>query len=181
MRIGAGRWLMLCLMCNVQTIERVGRYRYQECGLDNVWLENCPMRVCLECNAEYPVLPDAIATAKMIAKLIVVLPYKLDGDVVLFLRNLLTFSSEQFATLLGTTRQAVSGWENKRHALSPLFDFRLRLVAVERLFPIGEQVPIQQEINRVIRVAYKDEVADGVDVIQVPLPSRHAAGYQSTM
>jgi DNA-binding transcriptional regulator YiaG len=165
---------MLCPICNLPTLEKVGRYRYQECGLDNVWLGNCPMRVCPQCKGEYPELPDALTTAKAIAKILIVQPYQLNGSIVLFLRNLMCFTSEQFAMLLGTTRQEVSRWENKRNALSPLFDFRLRLIVVERLFPVGEQIPIQQEINRVIRVAYKDEIADAGEVIQVPLQGHQA-------
>jgi transcriptional regulator with XRE-family HTH domain len=165
---------MNCIKCNVLTVERTVRYHYQECGLDNVWLVNCRARTCPKCKAVYPVLPDAEIAARAIAKLILTKPYKLDGDVVLFLRKLMGLTSEQLAALLATTRVGVSRWENGKTEISALFDFRLRLVAVERLFPVTEQIPLNQEINRVIRVAYTDEM-DEIDTIEVPPPHTYQA------
>lgn len=158
---------MRCQNCDGLTEEKIGRYHYTECGLDNVWLLKCRMRVCPKCSSEYPELPDADVTAKAVAKVIMSSHFKLDGDSVLFLRKLMMLTAEQLAALLGSNRVAISRWENDKHEMSALYDFRLRLIAVERLFPVDEQVLLNQEINRVIRVAYRDEL-DELGLIEVP-------------
>jgi len=133
------------------------------------------MRVCPKCDAEYPELPDADTASKSIAKVILTKQYKLDGDSIVFLRKLMSLTSEQFAALLSTTRIEVSRWENGKVNISALFDFRLRLIAVERLFPVSEQLMLNQEINRVIRVAYSESPYDDFGLIEVPTPSPYVS------
>ena len=49
---------MKCEMCKGETvIKRDQRYRYTECGLDNVYLEGIDLRVCEACGEASPRIP----------------------------------------------------------------------------------------------------------------------------
>src|SRR5687768_9073559 len=97
-------------------------HRYIESGLSFVLLTNMVFLVCL-CG-EQPLLPDAKSLSVAIAEQLIRRPLRLTSEAIRFLRKALGMTSDEFAVLLGTTRQEVSRWENGHTQVSGLIDLR---------------------------------------------------------
>ncbi|MGZ8219573.1 helix-turn-helix domain-containing protein, partial [Methylomagnum sp.] len=95
----------------------MNHYHYQECGLDNVWLEN---------GYEFHETPygkgvsflNAGALDATIAKALTEKPAPLTGKELRFLRIMLNLSQKTVGELMGKEAQTVALWE-KADALKP--------------------------------------------------------------
>src|SRR2546426_1997962 len=150
---------MFCPKCKIEMGKTRGRHQYRECGLDNVWLENCEMFVCPQCSMHLPILPDVRRLTMMIAHAIVTQEARLDGDAILFLRKALQFTAQELAHILGVHRVEVSRWENNKVAIDPYHDFKLRLEVIDRIIPVDKQRRLREEVTLILQRAYKRDVA----------------------
>jgi DNA-binding transcriptional regulator YiaG len=149
---------MFCPNCDVELIEILGQHHFTECGLDNVWLRDWKMLECKTCNYRIPVLPDAMLIAQLLTEKMVVIGSRLNGDGVRFLRKNMHLASEALAQMLGTTRVEISRWENGANEISPFYDFKLRLIAIDRLVPVDRRSVLFLELCRIVRTVYNPDV-----------------------
>lgn len=159
---------MRCTQCSSQMRETTGRYQYRECGLDNVWLEDWPMFVCGECRLTLPLLPNAEDAVRLVTRSLVRQPGRLDGDTVLFLRKALGLKSGELGHLLKVTRITISRWENNANPIDGLCDLRLRLEAIDRLFPPLIRRKIAEELLALFQHEYTSDITISSNEIAVP-------------
>lgn len=165
---------MNCPKCKVKMDERVGPHHYVECGLDNVWIENCRGLVCPVCKGRAAILPNLEAANRLIARELLVQKGRLDADAVLFLREAMGLTARVLAEKIGVHRVEVSRWENGKAMMDPYHEFKLRLQAVDRFFPEGDRIGARETVAEIfgytdvsrakvfrdrIRVDYRQAVA----------------------
>src|SRR5258708_28550433 len=144
---------MLCVKCKIEMGKTLGRYQYRECGLDNIWLENRPLYVCQSCDSRVPLMPDADLAATRIADQLVRQEARLDGDSILFLRKAMRLKASELALILGVHRVEVSRWENDRVAIDAIYDFRVRLEAIDRILPVNVRHEARDEVTLIFHRA----------------------------
>ncbi len=145
---------MICPTCcnPMQKTKRLHQYR--ECGLDNVFLHNCPAFLCRACGIELPVLPNAQQTAAIIAQRLLRQPSRFDGAAILFCRKVAGLDSTELADMLGVDKTIVHRWENDDLPIDGLSDFKLRLEVFERLHRTSEHSRLKDEITVMFRRLY---------------------------
>jgi putative zinc finger/helix-turn-helix YgiT family protein len=87
-------------------------FRYQECGLDNVVLENIEVRRCPKCGNELVALPRLEELHRLLAQIIITQPARLSPNEVKFLRKSLGWSGADFARHMHVEASTVSRWES---------------------------------------------------------------------
>lgn len=159
---------MQCPKCKHEMGKKHGRYQYRESGLDNVWLEDWPMFVCPNCKTKLPLLPDPEETAKTITRDLVLEKGRLDGDSIVFLRKAMGLTAEALAAMLGVERGTVSRWENNKQKIEGLYDFRLRLQAIDQILPKRVRAELRANVSLILQHTYSHETPVGELTIQVP-------------
>jgi putative zinc finger/helix-turn-helix YgiT family protein len=102
-------------------------YRYTECGLDSVTLENIIVYRC-SCGAIVPEIPSIGALHREILLEVVRKNKLLSGQEIRFLRKMAGLSSKDLSSLLGASASTISRWENGSRRISKRSDAALRLV-----------------------------------------------------
>jgi putative zinc finger/helix-turn-helix YgiT family protein len=102
-------------------------YRYTECGLDSVTLENIIVYRC-SCGAIVPEIPSIGALHREILLSVVKKNKLLSGQEIRFLRKMAGLSSKDLSSLLGASASTISRWENGSRRISKRSDAALRLV-----------------------------------------------------
>lgn len=87
-------------------------YRYTECGLDNVVLEDLTVHRCQACGAVAIDIPRIEVLHQTIARTVAAQPERLSPKEIRFLRKWLGLSGADFANKIGADRSTVSRWEN---------------------------------------------------------------------
>jgi len=135
-------------------------YKYEESGLSYVTLVGIDVRTCPNCGERHPAIPRVMDLHQVIAHAIVGKPSRLGGPEVRFLRTYLGRSTEDFAAIMGVTREQVSRWENNHNPIGPQADRLLRLLAAStwprREYDIESLTQIQDDTDtnpRTLRVA----------------------------
>jgi YgiT-type zinc finger domain-containing protein len=120
---------MKCDVCqgNIVT-KRQQTYHYTECGLDNVYLKNVDVRVCLSCKARTVRIPRILVLYATIGRAVAMQPCPLRGQDVRFLRKQLGYSAKEWATFLRTDASTLSRWENGQQDIGSQSDTLLRLL-----------------------------------------------------
>jgi putative transcriptional regulator len=85
-------------------------YRYLECGLDDVWLEN-GYRVEQTPYGEAVSIEDVQGLHRLIARRIIEKPGKMSGKEFRFLRTELGMSQKKLGEFLDADAQAIARWE----------------------------------------------------------------------
>ncbi|HYC62204.1 MAG TPA: helix-turn-helix domain-containing protein [Thermoanaerobaculia bacterium] len=157
-----------CLNCASDYQKKTMRrpHRYVESGLSFVLLTNMAALVC-KCG-EQPWLPDARSLSHAITEQLIRRPLRLTFECVRFLRKAFGMTSDEFAVLLGTTRQEVSRWENDRAQISGLMDLRLRLEVIDKVLPpraAHRQLRDAVVAVMVKRVSSEDPTDNGGDIV----------------
>ncbi len=62
-------------------------YKYEENGLNNIYLENVELYYCVECRIKLPIMEKILSLHKAIARAIVLEPVPLNGADIRFLRT----------------------------------------------------------------------------------------------
>ena len=128
-----------CLACGAATkTRRQKQYRYTECGLPNVVIDDVVrVTTCVRCSETYTSIPAIEQLHRQIAAAVIRRKGRLAPPEIRFLRKYLGWSSADFAKRTGTRPETVSRWENGRTLMGPQADRLLRLL-VARETPVIE-------------------------------------------
>jgi putative zinc finger/helix-turn-helix YgiT family protein len=128
-----------CLACGGPTkTRREKHYRYTECGLPNVVIEDAvQVTTCERCGETYTSIPAIEGLHRQIAAAVIRKKGRLAPPEVRFLRKWLGWSGVDFARRTGTKPETVSRWENGRAVMGPQAD-RLLRVLVAKETPLME-------------------------------------------
>jgi len=102
-------------------------YRYAECGLDSVTLENIIVFRC-KCGAIVPEIPAIGELHRVILLCVIQKDKLLSGQEIRFLRKMAGLNSRELSSLLGASASTISRWENGSRRISKKSDAALRLV-----------------------------------------------------
>lgn len=128
-----------CVECGGATkTKREKEYRYAECGLPTILLENAvDVVTCTKCGETYTGIPAIEGLHRAIASGLIRKKKRLAGAEIRFLRKSLGWSGADFARRMGTTPETVSRWENGKAPMSAQAD-RLLRVLVAREAPVRD-------------------------------------------
>ena len=128
-----------CVACGGPvTRKREKSYRYAECGLPRVMLENAvDVATCPKCGETYTGIPAIEGLQRVIAAALIRKKRRLAPEEIKFLRKSLGWSGVDFAKHMGATPETVSRWENGKAPMGAQADRLLRLL-VAREIPITE-------------------------------------------
>lgn len=127
---------MKCSMCESRKKlkeETVRKYRYRECGLDNIFLLNIKRFSCNKCGEIYHNFGDMGQLHQLIAETLIKKKELLTGLEIRFLRKYLGYSSSIFSKIIGYEVEHLSRIENKKVQVTETFDRLVRLLILERM------------------------------------------------
>ena len=118
---------MKCEYCNKEMkIITENNYKYEESGLNNIYLESIELYNCLDCGIKLPIMEKILSLHKAIARAIVLEPVPLNGADIRFLRSERGLKSKDLAKLLRVDVATVSRWETDAQELRPQSDALIR-------------------------------------------------------
>lgn len=128
-----------CLTCGGPTkTRREKHYRYTECGLPNVVIDDAvKVTTCARCGETYTSIPAIDKLHGQIAAAVIRKKGRLAPAEIRFLRKCLGWSGVDFAKRTGTKPETVSRWENGKAVMGPQAD-RLLRVLVAKETPVLE-------------------------------------------
>jgi len=103
-------------------------YRYTECGLDSVTLENIFVFRCGNCGAIVPEIPAIGELHHMIVLMLIKKDTLLSPREIRFLRKMAGLNGKELSSTLGASASTISRWENGSRKISKKADAALRLV-----------------------------------------------------
>jgi putative zinc finger/helix-turn-helix YgiT family protein len=127
-KTGAEVRVKKCFACGGSMHGTRTYYKYTECGLDSVTLENIIVYRCT-CGAIVPEIP-AIGELhrQLVFDIITKAKGLLSGQEIKFLRRMAGLSGKELASTLGASASTVSRWENGTRNISKKSDAALRLI-----------------------------------------------------
>jgi len=135
----------VCSNCGGVAKTRVGKYRFEESGLKDVFLIGIELIKCQKCKNVDPVIPAINQLMQVLAVAVAAKPCKLDGQEIRFLRKYLRMTGDQFSGLLGTDKTTISKWETDEQDHGERADLLIRAVVMA----LGEGLSKHSE--RVVR------------------------------
>jgi transcriptional regulator with XRE-family HTH domain len=137
-------------------------YHYTECGLDNVFIEG--MEVIQDHAGEETLQIPAIGMLHtVIAESIVMLPSKMSGKELRFLRTEMGLTQEKLADVLKVTLLTVSRWEREESPIKDTAEMLIRLMAVADL-KLDVDLDVGSVSAKVTRAVRTDPIrVDGSD------------------
>jgi len=139
-----------CDQCGKAAHKKVGNYRYNESGLDNVYLENIPVYEC-SCGTSFPSIFRLHRLNELIALTLVEKPALLSGNEIKFLRKNLCLASKVFANKLGVGKTTLSKWENAVQNHSEGNDRLIRAIyIIEKGIKRQDQLKIQKHLENIL-------------------------------
>lgn len=144
--------------CGGEMKVTVETHHYVESGLSDVYLDGIEVRRCPACGEEEVAIPAIESLHKAIGSALIRKPHRLAGPEVRFLRKLLGWSGEVFASRMGVTPSQASRWQSDAdQPIGAVADRLLRaLVVIES--PVAD---------------YSSEVFEHVDAEVAPGPAMH--------
>lgn len=107
-------------------------YHYTECGLESVVIEGLD-QVRDHAGDDTLTIPAIGRLHRVIAEGIVMLPSKMSGKELRFLRTEMGLTQEKLADVLKVTLLTVSRWEREESPIKDTAEMLIRLMAVEHL------------------------------------------------
>lgn len=135
----------VCSNCGGVAKVKVGKYRFEESGLKDVFLMGIELIKCQKCGNVDPVIPAINQLMQFLVIAVAAKPCKLDGQEIRFLRKYLKMTGDQFSAVLGTDKTTVSKWENDEQDRGERADLLIRAVVMA----LGEG--LSQYSERVVR------------------------------
>ncbi len=131
-----------CLVCGGPTKKRREKhYRYTECGLPNVVIEDAvKVATCEQCGETYTSIPAIEGLHRQIAAAVIRKKRRLAPAEIRFLRKYLGWSGTDFARHTGTKR------ENGRTLMGPQADRLLRLLVAKETPVVEYSVDVLAEV-----------------------------------
>jgi DNA-binding transcriptional regulator YiaG len=145
-----------------------GMHHFVECGLENVYIENCVLFVCDTCKKVVPLLPDAELVMPYITERLIQKSGRLNSDEILFLRKAAGLKAEELAKMLGVDRVSVSRWENARSKIEGLFDLRLRKLVLERVLGPERREAARLRNDRLLESSYNGNIVNEMMTVKLP-------------
>ncbi len=141
---------MKCNICggNVEILTEQ-TYHYNECGLDNIYLNNIETEVCQKCSAVSPRLPYFNLLHKLLATKLIAQNYLLSGKEIRFLRKERGQKLQDWAVLLGIDPNTLSKLENSEQPIDIASDRAIRLLYLA-MFQIQEKEHFTTRILNVL-------------------------------
>lgn len=124
-------------------------YHYTECGLENVFIEGME-QVLDHAGDDTIVIPAIGLLHKAISEGIVMLPCKMSGRELRFLRSEMGMTQEQLAGILKVTLLTVSRWERAETPITDTAEMLIRLLAVDHL-ALGVKLDVDSVSAKVTR------------------------------
>ena len=118
------------------------RYRYTECGLDNVVIEGIDMHVD-DSGERVLHIPAVNELHRTIARGIVESDTRMSGQELRFLRTMVGLTQAELGKCLHRDAQSIARWEKNRTPIQPTSEMVIRLLAKEKL-GLAVQVSIEQ-------------------------------------
>ena len=137
-----------CRECGGVMEGRKGEYRYTECGLNSVTLEDILVFHCTHCNDIVPEIPATGVLHRLIAMKLLLKKTLLTGAELRFLRKMNGYSVEEFCEVMGVNKDVVYGWENKR-SHGKTTDRTVRLLMFTKLLKeiAGQPKPVLRNVT----------------------------------
>ncbi len=135
-------------------------YKYQGCGLENIYLRNGVEIMHTESGMEVVRIEDQRGLHKVIAHNLCQLNRPLSGKEFRFLRKELDLSQRQVAMMVGFEEQTVSLWEREQQPVNPPAERIVRLLMAELLddnLHLRQLLERFSEIDRVVRATERME------------------------
>jgi DNA-binding transcriptional regulator YiaG len=107
-------------------------YRYTECGLDNIIIENVEVIVDDD-GEEIYCIPDILTLHKAIAHAVITREAGLSGKEVRFLRTEMGYTQSEFANILRVSRPTINRWERGKTGIDSNAEVIIRMLAAEKL------------------------------------------------
>lgn len=139
-----------CHACERTLQRKLGTYRYVECGLKNVWLESWTMLTCEIHGDQVPILSHASILETAIVWKVLGRPEVLSADAIHFLRKALGMRGADLAARLDVSRVEVSRWERGHASINPHNEFKLRVLAAQRLLPERMQAELMKAFGELL-------------------------------
>lgn len=158
--LAMGSTITQCHACGGSTrTRREKRYRYTECGLPNVVIDDVvDVTTCERCGETYTSIPAIDDLHRQIAAAVIRKKGRLAPAEIRFLRKHLGWSGVDFARRSGTKPETVSRWENGRTIMGPQADRLLRVL-------VAKQTPaMEYPVDLLAQVAADDGPATPVRV-----------------
>jgi putative zinc finger/helix-turn-helix YgiT family protein len=147
---------MKCMDCGAEMNTARENYRYDDCGLPYVVLEDVEVSRCSACGNIEVSIPAIEDVHEKIAWFVAQKSSRLTPDEVKFLRKYMGFSSGDFAEILGVDLATVSRWENGVRQMSSVADRLVRVLALTRQpaskYPIEKLREIDKDKAQPVRV-----------------------------
>lgn len=112
--------------------KKMKSYRYTECGLDNVIIDEVSVVVDDNGHKVY-CIPNVKSLHRSIAHALIIQESGLSGKEVRFLRTEMGLTQEQLAAVIKVSRATVNRWESGRGSIDPNAEFLIRMLAAEKL------------------------------------------------
>lgn len=139
---------MNCEYCNKEMeIIKQENYRYEESGLNNVYLPIAELYYCKECQLKLLRVEKILLLHKAIARAIVLQPVPLNGNDIRFLRAERGLKAKELAKLLRVDIATVSRWETNAQELRPQSDALIR-TTYALLYQEQEQKPFPEPVTQ---------------------------------
>lgn len=160
---------MTCLQCGGSRVRTQILERYRDDGLvgvpNVVVLSAAKQYFCEECGADNGVsIPDVEGLQAAAAVARVMIPVRLNGQEIRFLRTALGLKATELAEQLGIggAGEKISRWENEKHPISIRDERMLRILAGHRLsgcakaIGFDENVIFSMKVPAVVKVPRKE-------------------------
>lgn len=122
-------------------------YRYEECGLSNVWLHDGYKIEEDELYGELVSISSVSDLHKAIGLYLINEKPELNGEEIRFLRKELNLSQKNLAGLIGVNESSVRNWETDRGDMSKPADRFLRALYKEHVHGGGELKAMVEKLN----------------------------------
>ncbi|BDW99951.1 helix-turn-helix domain-containing protein [Maricaulis maris] len=146
--------------------ERRINYRYDECGLDNVILEDFPVQMD-EAGDEVITIPNVNVLHQVLVSAVAHKEGGLNPKEIRFLRSEMGMSQAELAKLIGRDGQTIGRWERGETNIDQTAEIVLRMKAIE--FTGWAGLPIDELASRTVYSAeQKPIVIDAADPTHYP-------------
>lgn len=105
---------MKCYECGGKLTKKKGKYKYDECGIENVMLHNITTHRCSKCGESEVEIPCMEELNMLIGIMLVFKPTGLIGREAKYLRKNLGYTAEELGDALGVERVTVTRWESPK-------------------------------------------------------------------
>lgn len=135
--------------------ERRINYRYDECGLDNVVLEDFPLQVD-DAGEEVIAIPNVNRLHQVLVRAVAAKMGGLSPKEIRFLRSEMGMSQAELAKLLGRDGQTVGRWERGETNIDQTAETVLRVKAMQSV--PGEWISIDEIVSRTVYSAVQTPI-----------------------